>query len=87
MSDIRKRLAQCFSAAFPDLDESQVYSASVESVAAWDSTAAIVLASLIDEEFQIVIDYEVLPELTSFDLISNYLHNSGAQDTQANTTK
>jgi acyl carrier protein len=73
MSNIRQRLAQCFFLAFPGLGESEVYSAAVESVAAWDSTASIVLANVIEEEFNIPIDYEVLPDLTSFDLILNYL--------------
>jgi acyl carrier protein len=73
MSDVRQRLAQCFSLAFPGLREPEVYSATVASVAAWDSTASIVLAEVIEEEFHIAIDYEELPELTSFDLILNYL--------------
>ena len=80
MSDIRQRLAQCFTTAFPGLREPAVYSASVDSVAAWDSTAAIVLASLIEEEFHIAIDYEVLPELTSFDLILDHLKTQGAEN-------
>ena len=73
MSVIRQRLTQCFVLAFPGLAESEVGSASVATVAAWDSTASIVLANVIEEEFHIPIDYEVLPELTSFDLILNYL--------------
>lgn len=79
MSDLRQRLAQCFSTAFPSLGEAEVYSASVATVPAWDSTAAIVLASLIEEEFHIAIDYEVLPELNSFDLVLDYLttHSPG----------
>jgi acyl carrier protein len=79
MSEIPQRLAQCFSAAFPGLRESEIYSASVETVARWDSTAAIVLASLIEEEFHIAIDYEALPELTSFDLILDFLKAQGAE--------
>ena len=78
MNDMRQRLAQCFSSAFPGLREPQVYSASVETVPAWDSTAAIVLASLIEEEFHIAIDYEVLPDLTSFDLILDHLTTQNA---------
>jgi hypothetical protein len=83
MSDIRQRLAQCFSSAFPGLHEPAVYSASVETVPAWDSTAAIVLASVIEEEFHTAIDYEVLPELTSFDLILDYVTTHGAGNAQA----
>jgi len=73
MDEMRHRLAKCFTAVFPDLRESEAYSASVASVASWDSTAAIMLANVIEEEFHISIDYERLPELLSFDLIVSYL--------------
>lgn len=73
MSGTRERLAQCFSTVFHGLREPEVYSASVASVAAWDSTAAIILANVIEEEFKIPVDYEVLPELISFDLILDYV--------------
>jgi hypothetical protein len=73
MSDLRQRLAQCFSLVFPELKVPEVYSASVASVAAWDSTAVIILANVIEEEFQVQLDYEVLPELVSFDLVLDHL--------------
>lgn len=76
MNDLRQRLAQCFALAFPDLKVPEVYSASSSSVAAWDSTAAIILATVIEEEFQVKLDYDVLPELVSFDLILDYLKNN-----------
>ena len=77
MNDLRHRLAQCFSLVFPELNEPGVYSASSASVAAWDSTAAIILANVIEEEFQIKLDYDILPELLSFDLILNHLKSNG----------
>ena len=73
MSETRQRLAQCFSLVFPGLKAPEVYSASSSSVAAWDSTAAIILANVIEEEFQVKLDYDVLPELVSFDLILDHL--------------
>ena len=76
MNDLRQRLAQCFSLVFPDLKMPEVYSASSSSVAAWDSMAAIILANVIEEEFRVKLDYDVLPELVSFDLILNYLDNN-----------
>lgn len=75
MNDLRQRLAQCFSLVFPDLKVPALYSASSSSVAAWDSLAAIILANVIEEEFQVKLDYDVLPELVSFDLIMNYLES------------
>jgi acyl carrier protein len=76
MDDLRQRLAQCFSLVFPGLQAPEVYSASSSSVAAWDSTAAIILANLIEEEFRVKLDYDVLPELVSFDLIVDHLKNN-----------
>lgn len=75
MNDLRQRLAQCFSLVFPDLKVAQVYSASSSSVAEWDSTAAIILANVIEEEFRVKLDYDVFPELVSFDLILDHLKN------------
>jgi hypothetical protein len=77
MNDLRQRLVQCFSVVFPDLRAPSVYSASPASVSAWDSAATIILANVIEEEFQIKVDYDVLPELTSFDLILDYLQSNG----------
>ena len=76
MNDVRQRLAQCFSLVFPDLKVHEVYSASSSSLAAWDSMAAIILANVIEEEFRVKLDYDVLPELVSFDLILDHLKNS-----------
>jgi acyl carrier protein len=75
MNDLRQRLTRSFSLVFPDLKAPEVYSASSSSVAAWDSMAAIILANVIEEEFRVKLDYDVLPQLLSFDLILNYLNN------------
>jgi hypothetical protein len=79
MTENRQRLAQCFLSVFPGMREPEVYSASVASVARWDSTAAILLANVIEEEFKEPMDYEVLPELVSFDLILDYLNNGSKE--------
>lgn len=73
MNDLRQRLVQCFSVVFPDLKTPDVYSASPAAVAAWDSVATIILSNVIEEEFQVKLDYDDLPELGSFDLILDYL--------------
>jgi hypothetical protein len=75
MNDLRERLAQCFLLVFPELKMSEVYGASLASVAAWDSLTSIILANVIEEEFRVKLDYEILPELISFDLILDYLKN------------
>jgi acyl carrier protein len=78
MNEMRHRLARCFSLVFAGLHEPEVYSASAASVRAWDSTSAILLASVIEEEFHIEMDYDVLPELTSFDLILQYVEKQSS---------
>ncbi len=76
MNDLRQRLAGCFAVVFPDLKEPAVFSASPASVAAWDSATTIILANVVEEEFHVKLDYDILPELASFDLILDHLKNS-----------
>lgn len=82
MNDLRQRLAQCFLLVFPDIKGPEVYSASSSSVAAWDSAATIILANVIEEEFHVQLDYDILPELVSFDLVLDYLKNDYLKSTQ-----
>lgn len=65
-NSISERLTTCFLAVFPKLPEAEVSSASVDTVVAWDSLAAITLLHVVEEEFQIEIDLEKLVELDSF---------------------
>ena len=52
---------------FPDLPEAKIATASQSSVETWDSIAGVTLANVIEEEFSIEMDFELLPELDSFD--------------------
>jgi acyl carrier protein len=61
-----QRLLKCFQVVFPGLNEGQIRVASVDSVQAWDSLATVKLFSLVEEEFGVVLDFEDLPEMTSF---------------------
>jgi acyl carrier protein len=76
MSDLEVRLANCFSVIFPDLKAPDVYSATNASVPAWDSAASIMLVNVIEEEFGVEIDMDVVPELVSFDRIRQYLQKA-----------
>jgi len=73
MDPIKQRLVNAFAAVFPDLSEEEIASASQASVATWDSVAALTLLNVIEEEFGIQVDIDVLPDLVSFDLILDYL--------------
>jgi acyl carrier protein len=73
MNELQTRLITCFTRVFPGLPEDKLRSATPQSLAEWDSVAAISLVNVIEEEFNTEIDFEHLAELDSFDAIANYL--------------
>jgi acyl carrier protein len=74
MDESRERLAQCFQVVFPSLKDNEgIFAATQATVPEWDSVAAITLVNVLEEEFQIEMDFEVLADLTSFELILDYL--------------
>jgi len=73
MNDLTTRLASCFATVFPHLSHEEILRARQDSVPAWDSMAALTLISVLEEEFQCEIDFELLPELNSFEKIRDYL--------------
>lgn len=78
MSEPEERLARCFASVFPTLTPEEVRAASVESVAAWDSLAAVTLVALVEQEFNVKIDLLDLPELSSFVAFRTYLRQHHA---------
>ena len=73
MSDVTERLVRCFTAVFPELPPSQVEQASVDTVAEWDSLAALTLVAVVEEEFGVGIDDHDLAKLGSFEAIRTYI--------------
>ncbi len=73
MDDIRKRLINCFELVFPDLPQLEIPSASQTSIAAWDSVAAITMVNVVEDEFNLQIDLDILADLDSFERILAYL--------------
>jgi acyl carrier protein len=73
MNDVRSRLAKCFESVFPDMPAADIPLASQKAVATWDSIAAITLVNVIEEEFGFPMDFDLLPELDSFDRILSYV--------------
>ena len=67
MDDVSRRLTKCFQVVFPNLPEAEVALASQSSIETWDSIATITLGNVIEEEFSVTMDFEILPELNSFD--------------------
>lgn len=72
MNDER-RLIGCFQTVFPDLKEADIVSATQATVPAWDSIAAITLVNVIEEEFHVSIDFDLLGELDSFQRILKHI--------------
>lgn len=75
-TSLRERLLECFRAVFPDLNEEQILSSSVETNANWDSVAHVTLLTVIEEEFGSPVAEEQYGELTSFTRLLQYLEQS-----------
>lgn len=73
MDAITTRLTACFQTVFPSLQEDQILAASQASVAAWDSTAAILLVNVIEDEFGFEMDFDRLADLDTFARVREYV--------------
>jgi acyl carrier protein len=58
---------------FPALTPEEIKAASAQSLAAWDSLAAVTLAAVVQEEFGVQIDLLDLSELDSFQAFQTYI--------------
>lgn len=76
MDETKARLIKCFETVFPDLKESEIPHVTQESLAAWDSIAAITLVNVIEDEFQIQMDLDELGDLDTFPRILAYLEKA-----------
>jgi acyl carrier protein len=73
MTNLKQRVATCFSHVFPDIREDEIPSASTASLPAWDSIAHVTLLSSVAEEFGIDFEVEDFEELVSYALIVEHL--------------
>jgi acyl carrier protein len=73
MDNTTTRLTNCFKTVFPDVGETQILSATQESVAAWDSIATITLVNVVEDEFGIQMDIDQLETFDSFEGIRKYI--------------
>jgi len=80
MDPIATRLSNCFQTVFPNLPAGEIASARQSALPAWDSTAAIMLVNVIEDEFGIQVDFDRLAELDSFESICQYLKEGQAAD-------
>jgi acyl carrier protein len=75
MDDVKERLTKCFEIVFPDLSGDDIALTTQASNAAWDSIAAITLVNVIEDEFGFALDFDVLPDLNSFELVLRYVQS------------
>ena len=73
MLDQDERLIRCFASVFPTLTPEEIESASSDSIGVWDSLSSVTLAAVIQEEFNVEIDPDALPDLDSFRAFRDYL--------------
>ncbi len=76
MNSITSRLARCFQIVFPNLDEAEAPAATQASLAQWDSIAMVTLLNVIEEEFGVQLDLEMLAEYDSFARIEDALRSA-----------
>ncbi len=72
-AELNDRLVRCISFVFPTLGEEEIRSAEVQQLADADSLAAVTLVALINEEFGLDVDLQVLLELGNFNKMCEYL--------------
>lgn len=73
LTDLNTRLAECFQRVFPALPADRVASATPAAIAEWDSLASISLVTLIEQEFNVLVDFEELAKLESFHAVEQYV--------------
>ena len=73
MSNDEKRLIRCFASVFPALTEEEIQNATADSIGMWDSLSTVTLAAVIQEEFNLDVDPEILPYLDSYRSFRDYL--------------
>ena len=65
MTSVEERLVKSFGMVFPSLSEPEIRQATPATVREWDSVAAITLVTVLEEEFETSLDFEVMADLDS----------------------
>ena len=73
LSEIEDRLVSTFETVFPNLSSDEIRSAEQSNIEDWDSITAINLITVLEEQFDVELDFEEASKHTSFRGIANYL--------------
>jgi acyl carrier protein len=77
MSELESRLIRCFASVFPTLSADEIRAIDSEAAGNWDSLSTVTLAAVVQEEFNVEIEPDLVPELTSFTAFERYLRSAG----------
>ncbi len=83
MPEQNDRLLQCFMAVFPGLTPEEIRATGAQSDSVWDSLSTVTLAAVVQEEFNLEIPPDILPDLDSFEAFSRYLDQANPTDKEA----
>jgi acyl carrier protein len=73
MSEDERRLLNCFSSVFPGLSNEEICKANADVYSPWDSLTSVTLVAVVEEEFNIEIESEFLPNLNSYESFREYV--------------
>jgi len=76
MSDKDLRLLRCFASVFPELSPEELRGVTSDSAGHWDSLSTVTLAALVQEEFSVEIEPEMVQQLNSFEAFQTYLQKA-----------
>jgi len=76
MADSSERLARCFRAVFPNLNDADVARANTSRTPGWDSLATTNLVAAVEEEFGIMFEADEIDRLNSFEAFAKRLSRS-----------
>lgn len=73
--ELHTQLEECFGIVFPDLPAAAIPQASMKTVPQWDSLGTLTLVGVIEEMFQIRLELDDIPTLTSFEAVAACLQS------------
>lgn len=71
--DAPERLTRCVRLVFPGLSPAEARAASAETVDGWDSVSAVTLLALVEEEFGVPVDPDLLMADSPYEAILGHL--------------
>lgn len=74
-SEVNEKLKRCFRAVFPNLPEKRIEEADSTNTEGWDSLSAVMLLSVVQQEYGVVFDVSDVNTLSSYKKIYEEICN------------